>query len=390
MRPHAQPLTATAPPRARPGEVTVGLIANPVSARDIRRVVANAASLQLADRVNIVLRALAALGASGVTQVWMMPDREGLKPMLERHLARERAASAGAPSRQAWPQLQWLAMPVTARVDDSFAAARLLREACVAAIIVLGGDGTHRAVVRECGQVPIAGLSTGTNNAYPELREATLAGLAVGLFAAGRIPPEVALAFNKRLDVALNTGAPHARHDIALVDVAIAREHYIGARALWKADSLAALYLSFADPQALGLSSIGGLLAPVERSAPGGLCIELAAPEDGRAAPGTPPGPLFHLHAPIAPGLIQPVPVHGWQGLADGEPVRVRQASGVVALDGEREITFGPADTLTVTLRERAFRSVDIAACLRYAALHGLQRGPPGGGTAAAPAFSIP
>ena len=33
--------------------------------------------------------------------------------------------------------------------------------------LVLGGDGTHRAVVRECRSIPIAGLSTGTNNAFP-------------------------------------------------------------------------------------------------------------------------------------------------------------------------------------------------------------------------------
>lgn len=354
------------------GGPTVGIIANPVSARDIRRVVANAGSLQLADRVNIVLRAMAALGACGVGRVRMMPDREGLKPMLERHLARERAANR---ADHCWPQLQWLDMPVTARVDDTMCAARLLREAGVAAIIVLGGDGTHRAVVRECGQVPIAGLSTGTNNAYPEMREATLAGLAVGLYASGRIAPEHALAHNKRLDVTLNEGRTDARHDIALVDVAIAREQYIGAKALWKTESLAALYLTFAEPQAIGLSSIGGLLEPIDRRERGGLRIELEPPqEDANEASLE---PLFHLQAPIAPGLLRPVPIHGWHRLSDGEPVRVSQRSGVVALDGERELTFGPADLLTVTLRERAFRSIDIAACLHHAAQHGLLRDPP-------------
>lgn len=353
------------------GGPTVGIIANPVSARDIRRVVANAGSLQLADRVNIVLRALAALGACGVTRVRMMPDREGLKPMLERHLARERAASG---STHRWPQLEWLAMPVTARVDDTLCAARLLREADAAAIIVLGGDGTHRAVVRECGQVPIAGLSTGTNNAYPEMRESTLMGLAAGLYASGRIPPERALAYNKRLDVALNDGRADARHDIALVDVAIAREQYIGAKALWKTESLAALYLTFAEPQAIGLSSIGGLLDPIGRREAGGLHIELESPQGGADA--APASPRFQLQAPIAPGLLQPVPIHSWHRLTDGEPVRVSQRSGVVALDGERELTFGPADLLTVTLRERAFRSIDIACCLHHAAQHGLLRDP--------------
>lgn len=371
----------------------VGIIANPVSARDIRRVVANANSLQLADRVNIVLRAMAALGACGVTQVLMMPDREGLRPMLERHLARERAAAA---STHAWPQLEWLAMPTTARVDDTFLAARLLREAQVAAIVVLGGDGTHRAVVRECGQVPIAGLSTGTNNAYPELREATLAGLAVGLHATGRIGADTALVYNKRLDVTLNAANGAVRHDIALVDVAIAHEHYIGAKALWRTDSLAAVYLAFADPEAIGLSSIGGMLAPVGRREAGGLHVEVAPREsagpralrdsaesrdsrDSRtpSSESEPAQPLFHLHAAIAPGLLQPVPIHGWHRLTDGEPVRVRQRSGVVALDGEREITFGPDDRLTITLRERAFRSVDVAQCLRHAATHGLLRAPP-------------
>lgn len=364
----------------------VGIIANPVSARDIRRVVANASSLQLTDRVNIVLRALAALGACGIERVRMMPDRDGLRALLQRHLTRERAAARPG---YRWPQLEWLQMPVTGRVDDTLCAARLLREAGAAAIIVLGGDGTHRAVVRECGQVPIAGLSTGTNNAYPELRESTLAGLAVGLYATGRIAPETALAFNKRLDVALNAGRADERHDIALVDVAIARERYIGAKALWRADSLAAVYLAFAEPQALGLSSIGGLLAPVGRREPGGLCVELApAPEATPADPAA--EPLFQLRAPIAPGLLQPVPIHGWAALADGQAVRVRQHAGVVALDGEREIAFGADDHLTVTLRERAFRSVDIAACLRHAACAGLLRSTsaathPGDATAATP-----
>ncbi len=47
-------------------EPWVGIIANPVSARDIRRVIANAASLQITDRANIVLRVLACLKACGV------------------------------------------------------------------------------------------------------------------------------------------------------------------------------------------------------------------------------------------------------------------------------------------------------------------------------------
>ena len=57
----------------------VGLVANPFSARDIRRVIANAASLQITDRANIVLRVLACLGACGVSEVLAMPERGGIR-----------------------------------------------------------------------------------------------------------------------------------------------------------------------------------------------------------------------------------------------------------------------------------------------------------------------
>ena len=92
--------------------------------------------------------------------------------------------------------------------------------------------------------------------------------MAVGLYAAGRLRAEQALAPNKLLEISINDGR---RRDIALVDAVISTERYVGARALWKTESLRALYLTFADPQAIGMSAIGGLLHPVGRREPGGL-----------------------------------------------------------------------------------------------------------------------
>lgn len=339
----------------------VGIIANPVSARDIRRVIANANSLQLADRVNIVLRLLAALASCGIDRVMMMPDREGLRVMLTRHLDRHQGPDACLPA------VDFIDMPVTARVDDTLHAARHMADAGVAVIIVLGGDGTHRAVVRECGPVPIAGLSTGTNNAFPEMREPTITGLAAGLYATGRVPETHALATNKRLDIVIRDADGGFRRDIALVDAVIAHEQFIGARALWKADTLAAVYVAYADPQAIGLSAIAGLLEPIGRRDPGGLAVELASAGDG----------MFDLLAPIAPGLLRTVPVAGWQRIEHARPHRVRQRAGIVALDGERELAFGPGDEVTVTLHEHAFRSLDVAACMRHAAREHLMRSMP-------------
>jgi predicted polyphosphate/ATP-dependent NAD kinase len=351
----ASPLPAT--------DACIGVIANPVSARDIRRVVANAGNLQITDRVNIVLRLLQAARAAGVARALLMPDRGGIRALLERHLKRGDATL---------PRIDWLDMAPTSTVEDTFAATRLLQRAGVAAIVVLGGDGTHRAVVRELhaagSMLPIAGLSTGTNNAFPEMREPTITGLATGLYAAGRIAPDEALLANKLLEVRIEGDGHATRQDVAIVDAVITHDRSVGARALWKTGSLAAAYLAFCEPEAIGLSSIGALLQPVGRRERGGLAVQIAAHATDA---------LTLLHAPIAPGLVLPVPIAGWQRMAPGEPLPVQQAAGTVALDGERELAFETGQRVAVTLREGAFRTLDVARCMAAAARDGLLRTSP-------------
>lgn len=342
------------PFKAAVSDACVGIIANPISARDIRRIIANASNLQIAERVNIVMRLLTTLHALGVGRVLMMPDKAGIRAMLTRNLARDRRLQHG------FPELEFLDMDPTSSVEDTFRAARMMRAAGVRALIVLGGDGTHRAVVRECADIPIAGLSTGTNNAFPEMREPTIAALAVGLYATGRLSAEQALATNKLLEISINGGE---RRDIALVDAVISRERYIGARAVWKTDHLAAAYLTFADPQAIGLSAIGGLLQPIGRREPQGLAIALSEePARRRVA----------LRAPIAPGLVSEVGIAGWEPMPAGRTFTVEIDAGIVALDGERELPFEAGETVQLTLRENAFPTVDVARCMHIAACEGL------------------
>lgn len=335
---------------------TIGIIANPVSARDIRRIIANAGNLQITDRVSIVMRVMAAAGAMGVKRVLMMPDNGGIRAMLTRNLKREREM------HHAFPELEFLDMEPNTTVEDTFTAARMMRAAGVRTIVVLGGDGTHRAVVRECTDIPIAGLSTGTNNAFPEMREPTVTGIAVGLYATGQVSDAEALAPNKVLEVSINDGA---RRDIALVDAVISTDRYIGARAVWKTESLAAVYLTFADPQAIGLSAIGGLLQPVGRRDAGGLAVSLS--EDAATR-------RLELLAPIAPGMVRPVGIAHWEAMRAGRPHVVALPAGVVALDGEREMTFDIDDRVEITLREDAFPTVDVARCMQFAARQGLFR----------------
>ena len=245
---------------------------------------------------------------------------------------------------------------------DTFAATRAMVAAGVSAIVVLGGDGTHRAVAKCCGEAWIAGISTGTNNAFPEHREPTITGLAVGLAVTGRVPAATALQPNKMLQVTISDGRGGRRSDVALVDVSVTTEAYVGARALWRSEHLREVFATFADPEAIGLSAVAGLLRPVGRREPHGLRVWLQPPTEADTV----------LRVPIAPGLIKPVGVRRYEKLAADHTVALRPESGMISLDGERELYVRPGDRAEISLLPRAFRTLDVGAVMRYAAHHRL------------------
>ncbi|MCY4451647.1 MAG: NAD(+)/NADH kinase [Immundisolibacterales bacterium] len=341
----------------------VGLVANPFSARDIRRVIANAASLQITDRANIVLRVLACLGACGVSEVLAMPERGGIRAHVERGI--ERARNTGD---ERFAPVRHLDFPVTGTVEDTRRAVRAMVAEGVSAIVVLGGDGTHRAVAMDCGRIPIACVSTGTNNAFPDHREPTVTGLATGLAVTGQVPPEVAYAANKRLLVSIN----ETEHHPALVDVALVAERVVGARALWRPESLRELYVTFADPSVIGLSAIAGFLDPVGRREPEGVMVDIAPLPADASRPDT--SPAVRIDVPIAPGWLRTIGVRSWSRLAPGASRVPRLRAGMIALDGEREVGFGEDDDVRIVLEPDAVRTVDVEACMDYAARNGLFR----------------
>jgi hypothetical protein len=233
----------------------------------------------------------------------------------------------------------------------------------VGAIVVLGGDGTNRVVAGACEDVPIVSLSTGTNNVFPELREATVAGLAAGLVATGQVAADSVCRRNKVLVV---DGA--GRQELALVDVCATTHAAVGARAVWEVESLRALFVTFAEPDAIGLSAIAGLVHPVGRDEPWGLSVDLAPAARAR----------FRVRAPLAPGLVVDVGVEGVTPMAPGELWPIPAGTGVIALDGEREIEpdgavaghFPP----TVRLDLDGPRTIDVRRTLRLAAEDSLLR----------------
>lgn len=182
--------------------------------------------------------------------------------------------------------------------------------------------------------------------------EATVAGMALGMIATAAAPAPTACA--KLLHVAVTRGNGDSQHEVALVDVCVNTLGEIGARVLWKAASLRELYCTFGEPHSIGLSSIAGRVRPTGRHEPRGVVLRL---DDPRVATRT-------VLARLAPGLLEPVGV-----LASGElhldvPHRVDLDRGTIAVDGERELEFGPNDTITVTLRQDGPRVIDVPAVL--------------------------
>jgi predicted polyphosphate/ATP-dependent NAD kinase len=331
----------------------VGIIANPASGKDIRRVVSQATVVNNHEKVSIVRRVLLALHASGVRRVEIMPDHFGIG---ERALVglRNRPEILGAKSL--------IDMPIEHTANDSLLAAQILRDAGAGCILVLGGDGTCRVVSKGCGTVPLLPISTGTNNVVPFFIDGTVAGSAAAYVAglqAGARDPELELKRtcrrHKRLLVQING----QRVDQALVEVTLLATRFVGSRAVWETGSLRQIFVSRAQPVNIGLSSIVGMVHPVDPAQPDGASVSIMP--NGRK-----------VMVPIAPGTFEPVGIGQIEDLKPGvaHPVG-KDRPAILALDGEREITLYDGDEAAVILDLDGPWIVDVERTMRLAVGNG-------------------
>lgn len=351
----------------------VGIIPNPASGKDIRRLVARGAVFSNNEKINIVQRILIGLAWSGVEEVVFMPDyfsigRKALHSLfscgpneLDRMFSsdgNERASPkvlhVNDNSRPPY-RITWLDMIVEGKQEDSTLAASLMRESGVDCIITLGGDGTNRVVSKGCGEVPLLPLSTGTNNVLPYMMEGTTAGMAAGLVARGEVDPARAIFRTKRLDVFVNG----VHRDIALVDVVVYDALFTGSRAIWEASKLKQIVTTWGEPGNIGMSAIAGSYSPVGISDPRGVSLTI-----GKGG--------FRVMAPIAPGTVEAVEVREHRVLNLGDQVEVTFKPAVIALDGEREIELLAADHARIRLSDQGPYVIKPRAALTEAARKGL------------------
>jgi len=323
---------------------TIGIIANPASGRDIRRLVTHASVFDNLEKTHILRRVFLALDALGIQRVLYMPDYDNL---VEKALKGLKLALSATQ----------LHMDMSGDERDTVEAARFFCGLPVDCIITLGGDGTNRAVAKGCGRIPIVAISTGTNNVFPSMIEGTVAGLAAGLVAGEMVDTKKLTYVAKRLEVNINGRMT----EIALIDVAVCSELFIGSRALWNPESIREIVLTRAEPDCIGMSSVGGLLHPLGPRDEQGMYVRLGG---GRTS----------VLAPVAPGLIKKVNWQDYRLLSLGDEVVLDVEDCTIAVDGERQIEVYPDQKVGVRLTDHGPVVVDVRRCLEDAARRGILR----------------
>ncbi|WP_101295673.1 NAD(+)/NADH kinase [Halegenticoccus soli] len=325
---------------------TVGLVVNPAAGRDIRRLTGGASVSDNYAKRRTAGCALAGLAlAPEQTEVVVMPDGRG----LARRIADD--APDGLP-------VDLLDVPIEGTAADTRRAARWFRSNADAAV-VLGGDGTNRDVAAEIGDVPVASVSTGTNNVVPAAVDGTVAGAAAGLVATGAVPAAETTLRHGTVEARV-AGAGGERTVRGLATVGVLDRPFVGTRAILDAEDFLGGAVSRAFPAEIGLSGVAGALAMHRPDDSGGVGLRFGPPDE---TPET-------VRAITVPGVVERVGVAEWRRLDAEEPIRFEVPSGVVSADGERELEIRDA-TVEIRPVDAGPRLVEFDAVFERAAEDG-------------------
>jgi predicted polyphosphate/ATP-dependent NAD kinase len=296
---------------------TVGIIANPVSGRDIRRVAARGGVSSSQDKQNRIARAVIGAVTAGAQRVLAMQEPFGI-------------ASGALADLDVDAELRVIDIGATVSPTDTQRAAQAMRDEGVDVLITLGGDGTNRTIAQVWSDAVLVPMSTGTNNVFPSMVEPTIAGAAAGLIATGKVALEAAAPRSKVVRIDLG----ELGDDLALIDAISLVNDFVGNKMPVDPEKIRSLVLTTAPPDTIGVCGHGGSI----------------------------------VTAPIAPGLYRQVPVLSTRRIALDEPIEIHGPS-TLAFDGDRErkITDVPA---ILRIRRDGPRVVDVPRTLSLGQSH--------------------
>lgn len=301
-----------------------------MAGRDIRRLVAFASLQSTPEKLQVVRRILAGIAVfADAVDIVMPEDYEGLAHILKDEAQRlfglsvELVRGMGGPSS----------------ADTTIISARELVAAGAELLITIGGDGTQRNVAQSHLKVPVLPVAGGTNNVACWGGDQTIAGFAAGSYMMDPERYQEQLFVSKVLHLTRGQG-PLAVEDLALIDVALVRQTFTGALAVWNPEDVLQLWLAVADPVRPGLSNLGGQVSPVAPDEDAITWLQLGAGD--RVAYGA-----------LAPGMMAKFLVDRHQKIPLNQEILIKtpEHGGSLALDGERTLVLSPGETVTLVAR---------------------------------------
>ena len=328
------------PPMKDQGISRIAICVNPMAGRDVRRLAARASMVTHEAKMDCVARIAAGADAMGVGEILIVRE----------------------PFRIAERALEWMSLNAKVRLleielnHDMADTERAISAFCshgVDHVVALGGDGTHRAVVKTAPDIYLIPLSTGTNNVFPLTAEATIAGEVAALGAKGLLPKAQLCRRAKVAKLEIDSRV----RDIGLIDIVRIEDDFVGNYRPFDTAKLREMVLTRAEPDAIGMSPIGGLMDPVGADDDCGLYVRFGAGHKRRV--------------PVSPGYFRDVHISETSRLPL-EQNCVFISSGLIAIDGDRLHRIEAGERVSVVLSRDGPYVYDIEASMQYAAKQGL------------------
>ena len=301
---------------------SVGIIVNPNSGKDIRRLVSNAFVVPQQYKSNELLKVYEGLMNEGVRKVFIMPD----------------FSDVSRRARETYSNKIDTVILETKRLDEestTIESAKKMDSLGLECVIIFGGDGTSRLVSNYLKNIPILAISTGTNNLFPENIDGTVAGIAVGKF----VNSDNKKSFiNKTKKIDIFFGEQYM--DSALVDIAVTNIPYIGARAVWSMEPVSEIFINKVKPTGIGFSSIGFRLVKNLKSEES-IYIKISKNKNNSK---------IKFQSPIAPGKIEEIFIDNWKLFKKSEINKIQTNKGTLALDGERRLEFSDKNKANIRI----------------------------------------
>lgn len=318
----------------------IAICVNPMAGRDVRRLAARASMVTHEAKMDCVARIAAGADAMGIDEILIVRE----------------------PFRIAERALEWMSLNADVTLldieltHDMADTERSISAFCshgVDHVVALGGDGTHRIIVKTAPNIYLVPLSTGTNNVFPLTVEATIAGEVAALGAQGLLPHS---RFCRRAKVAKLAVDTRIR-DIGLIDVVRIEDDFVGNYRPFDPAKLREMVLTRAEPDAIGMSPIGGLMDPVVAEDDCGLYVRF--------------GEGCSRRVPLSPGYFRDVHIAKTCRLPLGRSCEFA-SSGLIAIDGDRLHRIEAGERVSIEVNRDGPYVYDVAASMRFAAEQGL------------------